>query len=352
MRDRPLALRQGLAGAFMAFFVSGVCPAQDYTLDFETGGIGGRATIRLDGSIEIMEPIVRVRLEIAIDRSRVAQATVVLFDEFKAAESSAEIELTDTTAKVDIRFEPDLIATLPTNERVRAFRVNFCLQHPAPSAPGWVFPLQIKALSFYPARGGKPVEGIGSVADFVVPWGYSSNREFPCYNAPPPPENFVCEILEDGRVLLTWTNPVEYDEIYVDRQWLAGDATSHIDESGGADNWFQYGIEGIVREGETFRRSEGYGCTFVETGEIFGRDTGGHKYAIQLTTDVPNWGGLSGSTLSEATSWGKVSKEANHCMAFVEPSVSLPLVAGAIIEKGITRDRPRLEGFSEESCCA
>ena len=76
---------------------------------------------------------------------------------------------------------------------------------------------------------------------------------------------------------------------------------------------------------------------------IFGRDTGGHRYAIQLTTDVPHWGGLSGSTLSEATSWGKVSKQANHSMAFVEPSVSLPLVAGAIIEKGITRNRPRLE---------
>lgn len=76
---------------------------------------------------------------------------------------------------------------------------------------------------------------------------------------------------------------------------------------------------------------------------IFGRDTGGHRYAIQLTTDVPHWGGLSGSTLSEATSWGKVNKEANHCMAFVEPSVSLPLVAGAIIEKKVTRDRQRLE---------
>jgi len=75
---------------------------------------------------------------------------------------------------------------------------------------------------------------------------------------------------------------------------------------------------------------------------IFDKDTGGHKYAIQLTTDVPHWGGLSGSTLSEATSWGKVSKEASHQMAFVEPSVSLPLVAGYLIKKGLGKKRTRI----------
>lgn len=76
---------------------------------------------------------------------------------------------------------------------------------------------------------------------------------------------------------------------------------------------------------------------------IFGMDTGGHRYAIQMTTDSPHWGGLSGSTLSEATSWGKVSKKATHCMAFVEPSVSLPLIAGAMLKKGTAKDRKRLK---------
>lgn len=75
---------------------------------------------------------------------------------------------------------------------------------------------------------------------------------------------------------------------------------------------------------------------------IFGLDTGGHRYALQLTTDVPHWGGLSGSTLSEATSWGKVSKKATHCMAFVEPSVSLPLVAGSALKKGAAKNRSQL----------
>ncbi len=76
---------------------------------------------------------------------------------------------------------------------------------------------------------------------------------------------------------------------------------------------------------------------------VFGKDTGGHRYAIQLTTDSPHWGGLSGSTLSEATSWGKVSKKATHCMAFVEPSVSLPLVVGSQIKRNVAANRPRLK---------
>lgn len=76
---------------------------------------------------------------------------------------------------------------------------------------------------------------------------------------------------------------------------------------------------------------------------IFGMDTGGHRYAIQVTTDSPHWGGLSGSTLSEATSWGKISKKAAHSMAFVEPSVSLPLIMGATFEKGECKKRPRLK---------
>jgi len=76
---------------------------------------------------------------------------------------------------------------------------------------------------------------------------------------------------------------------------------------------------------------------------IFNKDTGGHRYAIQLTTDVPHWGGLSGSTLSEARSWGKVSKKSTHCMAFVEPSVSLPLLVGSVLNRMKGRERPRLK---------
>ena len=76
---------------------------------------------------------------------------------------------------------------------------------------------------------------------------------------------------------------------------------------------------------------------------IFGKDTGGHKYALQMTTDVPHWGGLSGSTLAEAQSWGKINKEATHSMVFVEPSVSLPLIYGYVFQKGLYKGRPRMD---------
>lgn len=79
----------------------------------------------------------------------------------------------------------------------------------------------------------------------------------------------------------------------------------------------------------------------VVMGYIFGKDTGGHKYAIQVTTDVPHWGGLSGSTLSEARSWGKVNKKANFAMAFVEPSVSLPLLTAYVLQKKLYQGRSR-----------
>lgn len=81
----------------------------------------------------------------------------------------------------------------------------------------------------------------------------------------------------------------------------------------------------------------------VVMGYIFNKDTGGHKYALQITTDVPHWGGLSGSTLDEATSWGKVNKKAMKAMAFVEPSVSLPLLVGYALQKNLAKNRKPLQ---------
>ncbi len=65
----------------------------------------------------------------------------------------------------------------------------------------------------------------------------------------------------------------------------------------------------------------------------FGREGEGHYYALQITTDVPHWGGLSGSTLDEAQSWGKISATATRAMAFLEASIGLPLLAGALWDR-------------------
>jgi deoxyhypusine synthase len=75
----------------------------------------------------------------------------------------------------------------------------------------------------------------------------------------------------------------------------------------------------------------------------FDRDIEGHSYAIQVTTDVPHWGGLSGSTLEEAQSWGKVHTEATHRMVIVEATVALPMIVGYLLQKGVWKGRNRLK---------
>ena len=75
---------------------------------------------------------------------------------------------------------------------------------------------------------------------------------------------------------------------------------------------------------------------------IFGAERG-HEYAVQITTAVAQDGGLSGSTLGEAQSWGKIRKEAKFAMAWVEPSVSLPLLAAYVFDRFRPGFRKRLK---------
>jgi deoxyhypusine synthase len=76
--------------------------------------------------------------------------------------------------------------------------------------------------------------------------------------------------------------------------------------------------------------------------ETLGVDAGGHHYAIQITVDTPQWGGLSGCTFEEAQSWGKINAKATKSVAYVEASIGLSLMAGYIIQKGVWKGRKRL----------
>jgi deoxyhypusine synthase len=58
-----------------------------------------------------------------------------------------------------------------------------------------------------------------------------------------------------------------------------------------------------------------------------------HKYAIQITTDSPQWGGLSGCTLEEAVSWGKVHSDGKRVTLYCDATIALPLIAHALNEK-------------------
>ena len=69
----------------------------------------------------------------------------------------------------------------------------------------------------------------------------------------------------------------------------------------------------------------------------------GHRYAFQVTTDDPKWGGLSGCTFEEAKSWGKIEKRSSYAVVYMDATVALPLVVGAILQyrKGYRKRRRR-----------
>ena len=61
-----------------------------------------------------------------------------------------------------------------------------------------------------------------------------------------------------------------------------------------------------------------------------------YSYGVRICPEPVHWGGLSGSTYSEAVSWGKfVPPEEGGRLAevFDDATVALPLVAGAVLER-------------------
>jgi deoxyhypusine synthase len=76
----------------------------------------------------------------------------------------------------------------------------------------------------------------------------------------------------------------------------------------------------------------------VVAAEILEGDCPMHKYAIQVTVADVRDGGLSGSTLREACSWGKVDTTFEQ-MVYSEATLAAPLIAGYAYHKGGWRER-------------
>lgn len=99
----------------------------------------------------------------------------------------------------------------------------------------------------------------------------------------------------------------------------------------------------------------------VVSAEFLGYEADMHKYAVQLTVADERDGALSGSTLKEANSWGKVDL-AKEQMVYGELTVSFPLIAGYAYHKGTWKSRKarnfaamfsrpstlKAEGYAEE----
>src|SRR5881397_1039722 len=64
--------------------------------------------------------------------------------------------------------------------------------------------------------------------------------------------------------------------------------------------------------------------------EFYSSEVGGHRYALQIVTDVPHFGGASGSSLEEAQSWGKLATDSAKVSVQADATIALPLLVSAL----------------------
>jgi len=66
-----------------------------------------------------------------------------------------------------------------------------------------------------------------------------------------------------------------------------------------------------------------------------------HNHGISITTDSPQWGGLSGCTFDESKSWGKYVKDAVTATCYCDATIALPMLVTALAEwDGLRRRVP------------
>src|SRR5215831_7414715 len=64
--------------------------------------------------------------------------------------------------------------------------------------------------------------------------------------------------------------------------------------------------------------------------EFYSPEVTGHRFALQIVTDVPHFGGASGSSLEEAESWGKLAADSARVSVQADATLVLPVLASAL----------------------
>ncbi len=126
----------------------------------------------------------------------------------------------------------------------------------------------------------------------------------------------------------------------VHHQFHAGDEKLSIDSA--ADFLEITKIKMAHKQSGIFMLGGGVPKNFVQdivvAAEVLGEDVPMHKYAIQITVADERDGGLSGSTLKEASSWGKVDTTYEQ-MVYAEATLAFPLIAGYAFHQGRWKER-------------
>ncbi len=118
-----------------------------------------------------------------------------------------------------------------------------------------------------------------------------------------------------------------------------------------ADNWELTQLKGNSKKSCVIYLGGGVPKNFVNDCEVVCEtteytDREGHEYAVNITMDRPEWNGLSGSTLDEAQSWGKIHAEATHATCYADVIMAWPLVANYLLATCKPREllRPQWDG--------
>jgi deoxyhypusine synthase len=67
--------------------------------------------------------------------------------------------------------------------------------------------------------------------------------------------------------------------------------------------------------------------------DMFGIPDSEHDYGFQITTDTPQWGGLSGCTFQEGVSWGKEKTGGIYATCYCDATIALPLIVKTALER-------------------
>jgi len=263
MRFSPRKASARSLALSLVLFAAGTALAGDggFLLELELDDKGYRGSIDVHGWLTVPERVSRLDLSLSFDSAPFAQTRLILPDSLLGPGLASQAELTASGAESSLQFDPEHAPEV--GNRTQVFTLRLCLSRPSPE-PTWEFPLEIEDLRFTLAGSAVSVAGEGVVPPPIrINWGSDGGGEMPCYNEPPTPQLLRCVTQPDGKVVLTWQNPVEYTEIEVtaDRQFfLPGDATSWTHEAGGAANNYVYEVRGYVFDGERSHWSEQAYC--------------------------------------------------------------------------------------------
>lgn len=123
-----------------------------------------------------------------------------------------------------------------------------------------------------------------------------------------------------------------------------GIAASRIDRK----NPFQFDvISDVVEMAQIVAKSANTGAIFFgggspknfiqqagQTATVIKANVRGHKYAVQVVTASPQFGGLSGSHVEEPGSWGKTPRDADRVTVNVDATIAMPLLVTALSQTG------------------